>query len=650
MLNQHYSQENLRTLLLTRDQWQPYPTLSDREAWSALPASVRAGLTGAGEALLGYEWPALPATLFLQFSRMGNRRNYEIPHFARRAALGSLVLAECVEGHGRFLDDIANGVWTICEESFWGVPAHIRVQRLGNTLPDTGEPIVDLFAAESAALLAWIDYLLGDRLDAVSPAIRPRLAREIDTRMLTPCLEREDFSWMGFVPRYPGHRVNNWNPWICSNWLACALLMETDETKRQASVYKAMRALDNFIDPYPKDGGCDEGPSYWGRAGASLFDCLELLYSASNGGIDVYGEPLIQEIGRFIHRVQIDGDYYINFADAPALVYPDAMLVYRYGLRIGDADMAAFGAWLAGRQEVADGGSEESAALAGLPKTSALRRRNVPTSLGRKLPALFTLATLPAGPSLAPPLPGLVWLPEIEVMVARDLDGSPEGLFLAAKGGHNDESHNHNDIGNFVVYVDGQPVIVDAGVETYTAKTFGPQRYEIWTMQSAYHSLLPTLDGVQQEPGAQFKASDVVQHDDGQQAQLSLDIAAAYPPAARLKQWRRTVTLHRKQAVEVVDQYELNQPANEITLSIVTPAAVRLEPGLIYFDKRAFLPDRVSGAGALHYPAEVFTLSSEEIPITDERLGGIWGESLTRVVLRAEQPPLQTTWRFRLVP
>jgi hypothetical protein len=406
-----------------------------------------------------------------------------------------------------------------------------------------------------------------------------------------------------------------------------------------------MQALDNFIDPYPSDGGCDEGPSYWGRAGASLFDCLELLYSASNGEIDVYGEPLIQEIGRFIHRVQIDGDYYINFADAPALVYPDAMLVYRYGLRIGDADMAAFGAWLAERQEVTGGGSEESAEA----KTSALRRRNVPTSLGRKLPALFSLPALPAGET-APPLPGLVWLPEIQVIVARDRSGSSEGLFLAAKGGHNDESHNHNDIGNFVVYVDGKPVVVDAGVETYTAKTFGPQRYEIWTMQSTYHSLLPMFDGVQQEPGAQFKANNVTQHDNGTQAQLSLDIATAYPPAAHLKRWQRTLTLHRGQAVEVVDEYELNQPVNEILLSIVTPCAVRLGPGVIYFDKRAFLPDRLSGAGALHFPAETFRLSTEEIPITDERLGGTWGESLTRVVLRAAQPPMQATWRFRFTP
>ena len=74
-------------------------------------------------------------------------------------------------------------------------------------------------------------------------------------------------------------------------------------------------------------------------------------------------------------------------------------------------------------------------------------------------------------------------------------EGSAEGLCLAAQGGTNGQSHNHNDVGNFVVYADGLPAIIDVGVETYTAKTFSSPRYGIWTMQSAYHNC-PTIDGV----------------------------------------------------------------------------------------------------------------------------------------------------------
>jgi hypothetical protein len=269
--------------------------------------------------------------------------------------------------------------------------------------------------------------------------------------------------------------------------------------------------------------------------------------------------------------------------------------------------------------------------------------------MGRRLPALFALPTLPPSPA-APPLPRDVWLPEIEVMVARDNAGVTEGFFVAAKGGHNAESHNHNDIGNFVIYIDGKPVLVDAGVETYTAKTFSEQRYEIWTMQSAYHSLLPTIEGVQQLPGAEYKATHVRYTADDAAATLILDMAAAYPPTAHIDRWQRTVTLQRGKAVQIQDDYTLSTQPRIIVLSLVTPCAVDLRmPGIIRFNERSILGERVSGAGQLTYDATIFVPTIETISITDERLGGTWGEALTRVVLQAEQPAAQDCWRFELL-
>lgn len=632
MLSQRYPLEQLRQLLIPRTDYHPYPTIADRKAWSSLPEPVQKAQVERAATLLGFDYPALPATLFLQFSRMGNRRNYERPHFERRGALEILVTGECIEGKGRFLDDIVNGIWAICEETYWGVPAHIRVQKAGNTLPDAAEPTVDLFAAETGNLLAWTHYLLGDRLDAVSPVVRERIALELDRRILTPLFERDDFHWMGFKLRRDQRRVNNWNPWICSNWLATALLMEADEERRQQTVAKIMRAVDNFIDPYPEDGGCDEGPSYWGRAGASLFDNLELLHSASNGEIDVYAESKVQEIGRFVYRVHIDGDYYINFADAPALVYPDAVIVYKYGERIGDEAMMTHGRWLIDRQRLQQGYAAKS----------DIR----PINFQRLLRGLFTVAEVDTA-GAQPPFVRDVWLPDIEVMVARDRAGTAEGFFVGAKGGHNNESHNHNDVGNFVVYVDGKPVIVDAGVETYTAKTFSPERYTIWTMQSGYHSLLPTVDGVMQQPGLEYAARTVDYQASEENAQLSLDIAAAYPLEAKITQWTRTVQLARGAQVTITDEYALSETANEIIVSVVTPCTVDLsQTGVVRFGERTILEERVSGAGALSYDAGTFTASTETIPITDERLGGTWGESLTRVVLKAAKPKQQDRWQF----
>ena len=625
MLSQRYSPDALKTVLIPREDWHPFPTADERGPWEGIVGSVRSSCIARGEAALGFTWPPAPATLFLEYARNGNRSNYQTQvRDARRNTLRDLVIAECTEGKGRFVDDVVNGVWVICEESFWGVPAHIGGQKTGVGLPDVTEPIVDLFAAEAAALLAWTRYLLAPQIDAVSPLICPRIDLEIDRRILTPNLDR-NFGWMGFGGR--GRRVNNWNPWINSNWLTCALLIEKDADRRLATVARIMESLDKFIDPYPKDGGCDEGPGYWNHAGGAMFDCLELLHSATGGEIDVYGDALIQDIGRFIYRVQIHGDYFVNFADASALINPSAPTVFRFGKRIHDPHMMAMGAWAAREQAVAEKGLSDS--------------------IGRQLPALLNLSDLlDAEP--AQPLVRDVWLPEIQVMVARDGEGTANGFYVAAKGGHNAESHNHNDVGNFVVYIDGKPVLVDAGVEAYTRKTFGPNRYEIWTMQSAYHSL-PTVNGVMQDPGRTFAAKNAVYTADEDAAELTLDIADAYPEAAGMVSWMRTVRLNRGQEVVVTDTYELKAVTGDLYLSLLTPCEAALDtPGSIVLKEAPFGEGRTSGAARIHYDADAFTARTEAVAITDERLGGVWGERLTRIVLQAKAPDRAGCWTLRI--
>ena len=616
----------LTTHLIPKDRWHPFPTAAEREAWEALPTDLRAAHIAQGASLLGHVWPTLPATLFLEYARIGNRSNYQNVRYARRHALRDLVIAECMEGQDRFLDDIVNGIWTTCEETYWGVPAHLSLQKAGPGLPDVEEPTVDLFAAETVALLAWTTYLLGDKLDAVSPLVRPRICYEAKRRILDPCLARDDFWWMAFYSS--AHSINNWNPWINSNWITAILLLETDPVRRVAALRKSLHSLDIFIDHYAEAGGCDEGPGYWGRAAASLFDCLELLHSATDGVIDVYDRPKIRNMGSFIYRTHIHDHYFVNFADASAIVYPIDSLVFRYGMRTGDDAMAQFGAWLMQQRGIAGWNKRES--------------------LGRKLPALFTLPDLLAAKPRQP-LPRDAWFDGIQVMVARDRDGSADGFFVAAKGGHNAESHNHNDVGNFIVYVDGNPVIVDAGVETYTRKTFSPQRYEIWTMQSAYHTLLPTIDGVMQTPGRESTARDVAYTADDAQAQFSLDIAGAYPPEAHLTTWRRTITLKRGDAVRVEDVYALAQPAQEITFGFVTPCEVtQIDPGVLALMPTPFGDGHTSGSARFFYDGDRFTVRTERVPITDDRMSGVWGDHLNRVVLTMKEPPIAATLRWEI--
>jgi hypothetical protein len=145
--------------------------------------------------------------------------------------------------------------------------------------------------------------------------------------------------------------------------------------------------------------------------------------------------------------------------------------------------------------------------------------------------------------------------------------------FLLPPRGHNDESHNHNDIGHFTLSIDGLPVIVDAGVETYTKKTFGPQRYDIWTMQSAYPNL-PTIGGVQQLPGSAYAARDVVYRSDDEAAELNLDIAGTYPEGV-LTAWSRGICLDRDVALTLTDEFELgDQSSGPLELNLITACQV----------------------------------------------------------------------------
>ena len=125
LLSSTYTEAFLASKLAAPGAWHPYPNWSERGPWMAIPADIRKAVVECAEADQKVGWKALLATSFLEYRRNGNRTRYQEVNFGRRSQLQHLILGECVEGQGRFLDDIANGVWLICEETFWGAPAHM---------------------------------------------------------------------------------------------------------------------------------------------------------------------------------------------------------------------------------------------------------------------------------------------------------------------------------------------------------------------------------------------------------------------------------------------------------------------------------------------------------------------------------------------
>ena len=575
--------------LIEQDRRLRFPASGEQARWEALPEDIKGQILRWGdEALHGY--PMLPATRFLAYVREGDRQAWEKPCFQRRDRLIGAALAACVrEDNAAYLDAVIDGLWCICEETSWVISAHNGSSHEGmpqaaeRPLPDIQNPYIDLFAAQTAATLSYIIRMLGDRLDRVSPLIVRRVKLELENRIFLPFFSRDDFWWMGIIRR----DINNWTPWILSNIIDSLLLVMDDGLRAAQGLIRAMRMLDRYLLTIPDDGGCDEGCAYWNMAGASLFDCLDSLYFATGGAIDLFGEPRIRAIGRFPLQAHIHGPWYWNFADCDAKPHLDGSSLCRYGERVGDRDLLALG-------------------QAVMKERAGIRPADTP-QMNRVLWALF--GSWEAADETKPP--EYTALPDLQVFAWRR-----DGWYMAIKGGHNGESHNHNDLGSFLLYLDGQPQIVDAGNLVYTARTFGPERYTLWNTRSMYHNV-PLIGGFEQHEGREY-AARVLEAD---QRGASLELAGAYPKEAgllslvrRLEPTEGGLILH--------DHAELAVPS-EITWVFM----LAHEP---QYDEEASQME-VGGISILFPPGANWRC--EELHITDPRMARnyrtLWRVSLT---------------------
>ncbi len=562
------------------------------------------GAVAEAEELLGTPVPALPATLYMEFYRNGNRSRYEGPYFARRNAALTLLAAELTERKGRFTDLLTNYVWAICEESTWVLPAH-NAPCHGNPInclpdsfdlsPDDDMRHIDLFSAATGASLAWIVYLGGELLDGVTPVIRRRILSLLEKRIFHPYHDvyGENNWWMG----ENGESLNNWTPWIVSNVLTAVMLCEEDDARRAHALARSLEFLDRFTADYPSDGGCDEGPGYWSVAGASYFDCLEILRDMTGGALDLTGDPFVRRMCEYIVDFRLSRGSWANFADASRLAAPSPTLCARMGRLTGSAKLTAYAA------ERADPASFNRWAPG---QTTYRAVRN----LFEPLPEMTEMKTEPAETIL---------YPDLGVMITKN---ARCGMSLAAKGGHNAESHNHNDTGSFILYAGEIPVFLDAGVEQYTKDTFSSKRYTLWAMRSTYHNL-PAFrpaggDWIEQKPGKQY-AAQILSCENGF---LTTELKNAYPDEAGIRSFRRRVGLDDTGFV-CEDRIE-------------TEAECEIRFTLLCRGK--WVPE---GDGAYRYGAEnvrirvepALAFADESVPL-EAKLRREWGtDSLVRVLL-----------------
>ncbi len=592
----------------------PFPSAEDRVAWNSLDEEWKNNTLLLGQKYIGYLYSYLSPTDFMDFLRTGNRVMFEDKYFSKRLVLNALVLAECVEYQGRFLDDIINGIFSICEESAWQLPAHNTYIRDTPQflLPDATTPVLDLFACETGAILGTVYYLLKHELDSISPFITKRIRHELQNRIILPYLEQH-FWWMGNGQE----PMNNWTIWCTQNVLLSVFLTDTDEIQKKEVFLKACKSADFFLKEYGEDGCCDEGAQYYRHAGLCLYQVIEICNSITNNNfLSLYQNTKIKNIAAYIFNVHISNEYYVNFADCSPIAGCAGTREFLFAKRTCNKAMMHFAAkdFVLNQQENLLLSSEHNLFY---------RLQNA---------FLYKEICEYAKDFCKNPIndPPDMYYPSVGLFLARD-----SHMFLAIKAGDNNDSHNHNDTGSFIVYKNGQPMLIDIGVESYTKKTFSPKRYEIWTMQSAYHNL-PTVNGIMQKDGENYQAKNVHYQFENSFCEMEMDIADCYPSEANLLFYKRHAVFQKEQEIMIQDSFafhgenDFKKNTSSVQLSFIT------------YEKPILMSSRGNACFAI---GKLGTLTiengthikTEAIPITDPRLSATWKHEIYRIFVSANK-------------
>lgn len=630
--------------------WFPYPAYNDRESWAKMLGKHSEYLVSQGEKYLEYKWKNVPATAYLAFERTGERNIMQEPLKKNRIALNTLMLAELAEGKGRFVDQLIDGMWHICHMPSWVLSAHLPRQRSNRSLPDPREQLIDLGSGALGAQVAVAWHFFHETFDKVNPSISYVVEDAVKRQILDPYLDPAEYKanwWLGFDIE-KGRLLNNWTPWCNADVILCFLLMEKDPERLELALKQSARSVDKFMAYIKTDGACEEGPAYWGHAAGKLYDYLQIMHDASGGRFSFFDTPMIRDMGEYISRSYVKDGWVVNFADATARLSFTPSLIYNYGNAVGSREMMDFAIY-----NLAD--KEKGAFRNPVPViwNDAYRALESLRNIGQMTQQTEVLnARIASGEtmescmdSLRKNVPAFVWYPETEFCYMRH-----GNWFFAAKGGHNNESHNHNDIGTFSLYVDGLPVFVDAGVGTYTKKTFSAERYTIWSMQSDWHNL-PLINGSSQVFGREHRSSDVSVSSRRDGGKFSLDISGAYMSAADCRSWKRTFDI-KGGKLTITDKYILNN---------------RVMPDVENFlvHGKVFLPGASTDSGylvkagevivcdggvtmRLAYPASM-TPSVEVMNLDDKRLTDVWGDSLRRISFTsAADAPVKGSYVFTI--
>ena len=594
---------NLDGKVLSFEEFKPF---SDTGKGIEFDEEQRLRLIYEAEKALEAPIPQLYASDYMKFTRIGNRGVFDRPYQQRRTMAQALAIGEYLEKKGRFLDKMIDVIWLLLEETSWVISAHNWKPGEGNVcLPyiyKGDANFIDLFSGWTGAALATVYRLCYDDLNAVSSIITERIEYELERRIIKPFLndcELWDTSgWSGFK----GNKVNNWNPWIVSNVLTVTAFTVKDLTTRTVIARKALPILDSFTETYHPDGGCDEGPGYWNVAGGALFGACLVLYDMTGGYVNVFDDPLLKNMGEYAVKAVVSKKRSLNFADASSVRMPDPSLLYVWGSYCNSDLMKQYAAW------------KQDGELLPLSHDQRQPYRELRLNLISRLPR-----------TNFKPLKNF-YIGGLEIAASREYEELDKGLYIALKGGNNKESHNHNDIGNIIVFSDGKPIFIDAGSGGYTRRTFSSERYTIWSMRSDHHNCA-TVNGVVQEAGAKFRSKNTEY--DPHSGKMKLDLTEAYPETADIEYYSRSAEL--KDSVVIIEDDLTLKKEGSVTFNFL----VRVAPTDVCSDSFTIEGRKVSFDPSLEYGIETLDTTYPEV----ESIPKSWEtENMYRITLSSKNP------------
>ena len=323
-------------------------------------------------------------------------------------------------------------------------------------------------------------------------------------------------------------------------------------------------------------------------------------------------------MGDYIYRTHISGNYFVDVADSHPEEDPEPIMVWRFGKAVGDTNLSSFGAWLFRTHDLSQ----------------------VINQTFHRTRALYDLGSLRtvSGDQENFHENARTWLPGVQLMVDR----LANGMFIAAHGGNNGESHNHNDVGDFIIYQDGDPVIIDVGSGTYTAKTFSAGRYDLWFNTSAYHNL-PTIAGRQQKAGAGYAATHVSYSKENERTSLGMNIEKVYAAESGIKVWRRMFSVTGDKIL-ITDSFSSVRPLTPLTQSLMTICATDIShPGTIIFTT-------LHGHKVAMQYSDDWQVTKEPIPLVTEEDQGFkqtWHDQpITRILLTYRATPTNGSFQY----